>query len=439
MGWLFACGQDRTKRARGARVFALVAGAAALLGASGSADAYEIKRTPLTKELVHWETDDLSFVLDPGVESAVPTGASAVLSAVGSWSGTVGAPNLRAAAAVAPEKPGFDGTNAVYFMKDGWAPAGRALAITVLTYDSKTGRILDADIIFNGKYRFAVLSPTSDANVARVTETPGSAHVTNTDGVTHVDEGAALESAVYDLHHVAAHEVGHSLGMNDEHGKKDALMYRYSAPNDASARTPTPDDIAGLAELYSTTLEGQGSGCGGANVAPKKPSARVGSTAMFAALGLMLFLVLRARTDRRARFGFVAAAAASALLLLPSAGGDGATREASASELAPGHARAHVTDAHTVVEGGLFRTEFRVSTDACRRGVCPPSATGAAWGGAVGDIRQDIGGHYAPRVGDRVDISYDKLPDSLTALRSPLAGRAQVTAAGVVRVLTRSN
>ena len=42
-------------------------------------------------------------------------------------------------------KPGFDEKNGVFYMSGGYAPAGRALAITVLTYDNASGRILDAD------------------------------------------------------------------------------------------------------------------------------------------------------------------------------------------------------------------------------------------------------------------------------------------------------
>lgn len=437
MGWFFRRDRNHAERGGASRAIRLLACGATFASvalASGSADAYEIKRTA-RGELVHWESTSIGYVLDPSVEAAVPTGGDAVLGAIGSWSGSVGAPELTAKPGVAPATPGYDGTNAIYFMKDGWAPAGRALAITVLTYDSNSGRILDADIIFNGKYRFAVLTEPNAADVARAGDS--ATRLANTDGISHIAEDATPETALYDLHHVIAHEVGHSLGMNDELGRKDALMYRYSTPNDASTRAPMPDDIAGLAELYSATLDAKGSGCG-ANVAPKKPGARLGSAAMFAALGLLLFLVLRARTDKRARLGFVVTAAASALLLLPSAD-DAGPRVVQAAELAPGQARAHVTSAHTVVEGGLFRTEFQIQTDACRRNACPPSATGSAWGGTVGNLRQEIGGYYAPTVGDAVDVSYDKLPDALAPLANPLGGRATLSAAGVVRVLTRAN
>src|SRR5262249_6990776 len=144
-----------------------------------------------------------------------------------------------------------DQQNGVFYMANGWAPAGTALAITVLTYDNATGRILDADIIFNGSYKFAVLSQGA-TEAARV-ETQGP-RPSATDGISHADQ-TGDGGNVYDLHHVVAHELGHSLGMNDEMERRDALMYRYSTPNEVTLRAPASDDIQGLAELYSTKIE----------------------------------------------------------------------------------------------------------------------------------------------------------------------------------------
>src|SRR5690606_14244822 len=163
--------------------------------------------------------------------------------AMAAWSGTVGAPDLeeRALDAESPTAPGFDRKNGVFFMRDGYAPAGRALAVTILTYDNATGRILDADIVFNGAYTFEVLPEDVHEKATRV---QADAYPTATDGIAHEDANVD-RGAVYDLHHVVAHELGHSVGMNDEMDRDDALMYRYSAPNDPSLRSPADDDIAG--------------------------------------------------------------------------------------------------------------------------------------------------------------------------------------------------
>jgi hypothetical protein len=246
---------------------------------------------------------------------------------------------------------------------------------------------------------------------------------------------------------VIAHELGHSLGMNDEMGRKDALMYRYSSPNDASLRQPASDDIAGLAELYSTRVEAHGNGCGSATVAPKPPSRTASNAATIAALGFLVFLMLRARSDRRARAAFVFAAAAAAIALMPNVSGKGIARasegvrtlgEADVVENAViGHARARVLSATTAIENGLFKTTYNLATTHCNASSCPKAGHGQAWGGTIGNITQEIGGAYAPTAGDDVDVSFTALPNALKSLSQPLAGRtAEVSTQ--VRVLTRA-
>jgi hypothetical protein len=405
------------------------------------ANAYVVKRTS-RGELVHWEQRAIEYTIDPSVEANVAGATEATKRAMDSWSGTVGAPDLVPVApkAGAPTKPEFDQKNGVFFMKNGYAPAGRALAITVLTYDNVSGRILDADVIFNGTYKFEVLAENGTrGDEAR--QADALAHPSNTDNVGHEEEEEIERTFdnIYDLHHVIAHEVGHSVGMNDEMQRRDALMYRYSAPNDATMRSPASDDIAGLAELYSTKLEGRGNGCGNATVAPKKPSDKASLVAMAATLAFLGFLVLRARSDRRARLGFVFAAAAAAVALVPSLSGkDGKTGVARASERVPGHATAMVTNVATTIENGLFKTSYTLETTTCRREACPNTGHGATWGGTIGNITQEVGGYYAPQPGDAVDVSFAKLPNTIAPLTQPLAGRTRAVDVAV-NVVTLSS
>jgi hypothetical protein len=412
-----------------------VAGAAIVLGGFGvpEARAYVVKKTS-TGELVHWDQRTVDYTFDPSVGSNVTDAVTAAAQAMVSWSGTVGAPELAGHAASAvtepPTKPGFDQKNGVFYMPNGYAPAGRALAITVLTYDNASGRILDADIIVNGSYKFAVLAD------AMAVANLGSATPSSTDGITHQAAAPAATDTVYDLHHVVAHELGHSLGMNDEMERKDALMYRYSSPNTATMRSPASDDIAGLAELYSTKLEASGNGCTNATVAPKKPSLAASHFAMFATLGFLAFLVLRGRSDRRARLAFVVAAAVSAYALLPTVSKDTAG-VARASELAPGHARAKVLATSTSMEAGLLKTTYKLATTACRAATCPKMGSGFAWGGTAGNIRQEVGNQFAPSAGDDVDVSFTTLPSALAPLSRPLGAPASET--GDVSVLTAAN
>ena len=420
------------------RTSVAVTGAALVLAAFGAPDAHAfvVKKTA-KGQLVHWDERTVDYTFDPSVDQNVQDAVAATTHAMSSWSGTVGAPELQGHAASTvvepPTKPGFDSKNGVFFMADGYAPAGRALAITVLTYDNASGRILDADIIVNGAYKFAVLGAPVDSKNAQLAT---GAHPSNTDGISHVDEPATSTDTVYDLHHVVAHELGHSLGMNDELERHDSLMYRYSSPNDASVRAPATDDIEGLAELYSTKLEASGNGCGNATVAPKKPSLAASHLAMVATLGFLFFLILRGRSDRRARFAFVAAAAVATYVMLPDvtkAGGN----IAKASELAPGQARAKVLTTSSSMEDGLIKTTYKLATTVCRTATCPKLGTGVAWGGTVGNITQEVGGQFAPASGDDVDVSFTKTTSDIAVLSQPLG--APVSDTQTVRVITPAN
>jgi hypothetical protein len=427
--------RDRALRAV-VRAFVAVSSAALALATfdAPNAHAYSVKKTS-KGELVHWDERTVDYTFDPSVDGNVQDAVNATKHAMMSWSGSVGAPELQGHTASTvidpPTKPGFDQKNGVFFMPNGYAPAGKALAITVLTYDNSSGRILDADIIVNGSYKFAVLRDAADiANQEKV----GGAHPSNTDGVTHQEE-ASSNDTVYDLHHVVAHELGHSLGMNDEMENKSALMYRYSSPNDTSLRAPASDDIEGLAELYSTKLQASGNGCGNATVAPKKPSLAASHFAMVGTLGLLLFLILRGRSDRRARFAFVAASALAVYAMLPTISKDQGNVARASNGTSVGQARAKVLSTSTSMESGLLKTTYKLATTACRVSSCPKLGEGFAWGGTTGNIRQEVGGQLAPAAGDDVDVSFAKLPSALAPLSKPL-GAPLSSDTGTVTVLT---
>lgn len=399
------------------------------------ADAFVVKTTS-SGELVHWDTRTVDYAIDSSVNDATRGSVDATLRAMRDWSGEVGAPELRAHSGAEgdPTKPGYDSKNGIFFIHGGYKPAGRALAITILTYDNISGRILDADIVFNGAYAFTIHkdAPVPDGRVSPATATDGIVHG---DRDVHVVSGTSDVTA-YDLHHVVAHELGHSLGMNDEMERRDVLMYRYTPPNDPGVRMPTADDIEGLAQLYSTEISAGGNGCGNATVAPKKPGKAATHGAMVAVFGLLVFLALRARNDRRARAGFVAAVAVGALALLPSVSTTRGTAHAAESTLALGHAKARVTSATTTMEDGLLRTTYALATTTCRATTCPGLGHGTVWGGVVGNVRQEVGGQHAPTVGEDVNVSFASLPNGLRPLSGPLAMRQHVEDTAVV-VLTK--
>ena len=228
----------------------------AVLLVSRSAGAFELKHAA-NGQTAHWGGPTMTFVVDPSIEAAVPGGAAAVEEALMAWSGLSGAPQLVWTTGPGGGKAAVDGVNTVLFAPDGFGPAGAALAVTVLTFDEDTGEILDADIVVNGVYAFAVLA----ADARSTGET-----AISMEGATTL----AATAGTFDLFHVVAHETGHSLGLGDV-ASGDAVMYAYTTPGDAAYRAPVGDDEAGLEAIYGAPR----TGCSSASVAgaPAAPGA----------------------------------------------------------------------------------------------------------------------------------------------------------------------
>lgn len=229
---------------------------ALVLGSSSEANAYVLKQTASGRP-VRWATPKVSFTIDPALERAVAGAGAAAVRAMAGWSGMGGAPELELVQddTDAPVAPGYDGKNGLFYASAADFPGGsRELAVTVITFDQRTGAIVDADIIVNGGHAFELLD--GDAP-------PGT----------------------FDIQRVLAHELGHSLGMADERTRTDALMYYATRPQDASLRTPRHDDLAGLAALYSAAEPEETSGC---SAAPQgsAPSSGAALVALAAVAGL---------------------------------------------------------------------------------------------------------------------------------------------------------
>lgn len=390
--------------------FSRVIGGALVVAATlvhvGSADAYEVKRTR-SGARVHWDEREVEVGVHASLRSH-EGGAEAAASAFAAWSGRVGAPTMKTTDR-APDAPGLDGENGVFFMKDGYEPAGRALAITILTYDSKTGAIVDADVVVNGRYDLSVLP--HDARAPRGATALGGSTT-----------AAALRGRErYDLLHVLAHESGHTLGMDDEDDQPSALMYRYSAPNDTSVREPGADDIAGLSEVYGASLSAEGAACEG-RISPRAPTG--GATRWGAALALaaITFALLRGRGRARD-----AATACVFLLAIGLPAPVAAARATSARVDAP---TARVTRVDTRRVGALLQSVIEVERDDCGRTSCAPVRL-VEWGGEQGGLTMDVGGRYVPRAWDRVGLATASAP---LATQHPLAARH---GAPVVRALRR--
>jgi hypothetical protein len=355
-----------------------------------SAMAFEVKQTAGGLP-VKWTAANVTYVIDPTVAATVPGGADAIMAAAAAWSGTEGAPALSTAAGPEGGVAALDGRNTVLLAPAGFAPAGRALAITILGYEESTGTIVDADVVINGRHSFAVLAPGARAG-------EGVPLVSNESTSADGAGNAGDEGAPFDIEHVAAHELGHSLGLGDVHDQAVEVMYAFTRPGDASYRTPAPDDVDGLAEIYGGSPPGR-AGCGKASVAGGRSRPEdAWAAAVLALAGAWAF-------SRRRAPGLVPVWPVCAALAVLLGRSDGA-RSAPGAVPAAADAVGTVTAASTRDVAGVLQTTLDVVPTSCRSGSCPVAARVQAWGGTRGGITQQVGEHAVPRVGDRVALAF---------------------------------
>ena len=231
---------------------------------------------------VRWHRATVDFVVDPTMFDAdtLPDPLSMVRAASGVWGGIGHVPRFEVRAA--PLGPvGYDASAHVntsgiaLFRRNFPQRLDRAvLALTLLTRNSATGEIVDADVIVDAeRNRFARLSPEGMLGV------PG---------------------APNDYQNVITHEFGHVLGLVEDPGDPAATMYPSSQPGEVGKRALAPVDRESAARAYADSpslvanVANAAGGCGGATVAPALGGTSALAWVALAWLGL-------ASTRRRAR------------------------------------------------------------------------------------------------------------------------------------------
>lgn len=238
-----------------------------------AAQAYTVKQTS-TGATVRWFSGSVSMQIDPSMQAyfkelKVP---DIVGEAALAWRGLNGVPELLLNEGE-PGPAGFqtghgDKGNGVYLV-DNWELQENALAVTVATFETNSGKIVDADILVNPNHPLVLLPDGPDAPA---------------DG--------------FDLRGVLTHEMGHVLGLGEAYGVTAATMFPSVAPGETHQRDIDVDDEEGAEEAYAEALpaETDAQGCGGSSVIVRREHAYGPAfwiTVAMAALALTLWLRTR--------------------------------------------------------------------------------------------------------------------------------------------------
>jgi Matrixin len=207
------------------------------------AHAYTVKQTS-SGATVRWFVNSVSMRIDPSMQSYfkdLPVN-EIVGDATSAWHGLSGVPELLLNEGE-PGPAGFqtgrgDKGNGVYLVED-WDLQENALAVTVATFETNSGKIVDADVLVNPNHPLVLLPDGPDSRA---------------DG--------------FDLRGVLTHEMGHVLGLGEAYGVNAATMFPSVAPGETHQRDIDVDDEQGVEEAYAQAIpsETEAQGCSGSSV-----------------------------------------------------------------------------------------------------------------------------------------------------------------------------
>ena len=247
------------------------------VAAAQPARAYTINETE-KGQVIRWTTTEVHTRVDASFSDMLVGGAAqaGLVIALDAWRGYEGVPAILMVEGEAAT-PGYhrgQDSNTVHYLAD-WPYEAEKLAVTVVTYEMNTGRLLDADILINGGAPFRLLS-----------------------------EREPRVADAYDLAAVLTHEVGHMLGLGESEADPEATMWPYAHPGDTHQRTLAQDDEVAVVEAYSRAVPDGPTvvGCSGASVGGSMVRNGVGLMGVVAPIVAMTaWMRRRQRTRGRAR------------------------------------------------------------------------------------------------------------------------------------------
>jgi hypothetical protein len=151
---------------------------------------------------------------------------SLIANAYAEWQGVLGSgSNFSRGLDTTKSAAKLDGQNIV-----SWGRASStALAVTYTWYNSVTGYAVEIDTIMNNRFTWYWSDPASWN-----------------------DEQTCAYQGVYDAQNILTHELGHTVGLDDEYTSEfvNNTMYGYGSTGETKKNTLTSGDIFGLDSVY---------------------------------------------------------------------------------------------------------------------------------------------------------------------------------------------
>jgi hypothetical protein len=346
----------------------------ALLG-SNLSNAFVLK-TDSSGATLRWK-HAVQFVVDSRISGIMgePRAFDAIQSALDSWQAA--ASGLPLSLTTGRSRGlGFDhlgrNQNEIVALSE-WPFDANAIAVTLVTIDTGSHEILDADIAFNvSSHLFRMVSPEGDS--------------------------------CDDIQNTITHEFGHALGLAHNRTDSGVVMYPSARLGEVSKRVLSGDDRAGIGELYPPGMA-LNTGC--------SSSAGEGTLVWFFLL-LPVFILSRRRpasvavpAERRSRSSPPAGCLLLLLLLPFQARSSEVEREEAPAQSAAVVATAEVVSAqdHPSENPRILITELQVAVRSCLKGACPARFTVLVVGGKRGRIEQFIEGEPVPQPGTLLGIT----------------------------------
>jgi hypothetical protein len=241
-----------------------------------------------------------------------------------------------------------------------------AVAITVVTVDTRTHAIIDSDIAFDASRKWSVIGEKHEYR--------------------------------YDVQNTFTHELGHAVGLAHSQ-ESEAVMYGKTTPGETKKRQLAADDSAALSQLYPASAGSPG----GTEVdEPAQGCSSTGQGPAGGPVGLLLFgLFVLARS--KAAQG-VALALAMTLPFAASAQESIAKADQAVKVAMVGTVKRATT---LPPEEGVtvLKTVLEIEVSMCLTSGCPSTVRLYVPGGRWGNYEQRVGGMDVPKEGDTVGLS----------------------------------